>query len=126
MLIKTSSLKIPIEFAKSTPKKYKMKQHITYYKANKRLQKKLIVDSNYNLLNGYIDYLVAKKYKLHEVECIVIQSSTPFIKVIIIKVGVFESNIVDERHFGLNNSEEMSELYKQYIGNEYIKIKTYM
>lgn len=126
MLIETSLIKIPDNYSLTKPKKFKMKQHITYYKANKRLQKKLIVDQNYNLLDGYIDYLVALKYRVKVIDCVITQSPTPYIKIIVIKVGVFESEIVNEKHFGVNDSKEISEFYNNYRGNEYIKVKTYM
>jgi len=59
MEIETDKIKIPENFTEPKPKK--MKQKYIYYRKNHKFESQIIIDPNYNLLDGYTSYLIAKE-----------------------------------------------------------------
>ncbi len=57
--IEVDKIKIPEHFSKPNPKK--MQQKYNYYRKNHKFESQIIIDPNYNLLDGYTSYLIAKK-----------------------------------------------------------------
>lgn len=57
--IKTEKIKIPDNFSKPNPNK--MKHKFAYYRKNHKFESQIIIDPNYNLLDGYTSYLIAKE-----------------------------------------------------------------
>ncbi|WP_143322704.1 hypothetical protein [Clostridium sp. HBUAS56010] len=59
-IIPLSKIKISPAMLSHPPKPYKIAQRYTYYLHNQQFQSPIILDQNYNLLDGYITYLIAK------------------------------------------------------------------
>lgn len=59
MEIEIDKIKIPNNFTYPKPKK--MKQKYIYYRKNHKFESQIIIDPNYNLLDGYTSYLIAKQ-----------------------------------------------------------------
>lgn len=55
-----SKIKIPKNFSK--PNQKKMQRKIEYYKKNHKFESQMIIDTDYNLIDGYTSYLIAKNY----------------------------------------------------------------
>lgn len=55
-----SKIKIPKTFSKPNPKK--MQKKTEYYKQNHKFESQIIIDTDYNLIDGYTSYLIAKNY----------------------------------------------------------------
>lgn len=58
--IPLSKIKILQVMLSHPPKPYKIAQRYTYYLHNREFQFPIILDHNYNLLDGYITYLISK------------------------------------------------------------------
>ena len=58
--IDIKKIKILKHFTK--PNSEKLKERFDYYKQNKKFKAPIIIDSNYNLIDGYTSYLIAKNY----------------------------------------------------------------
>ena len=58
--IPLSKIKILQAMLSHPPKPYKIAQRYTYYLHSQQFQSPIILDQNYNLLDGYITYLIAK------------------------------------------------------------------
>lgn len=57
--IEVNKIKIPEKFSKPNPKK--MQKKYNYYRKNHKLESQIIIDPNYNLIDGYTSYLIAKE-----------------------------------------------------------------
>lgn len=58
--IEISKIKIPEHFSKPNPKK--LQQKFKYYKENHKFESQIVIDLDYNLIDGYTSYLIAKNY----------------------------------------------------------------
>lgn len=58
--VEISKIKVPKNFSK--PNQKKMQKKIQYYKENHKFESQIVIDLNYNLLDGYTSYLIAKNY----------------------------------------------------------------
>lgn len=58
--IEISKIKIPEHFSKPNPKK--LQQKFKYYKENHKFESQIVIDLDYNLVDGYTSYLIAKNY----------------------------------------------------------------
>lgn len=58
--VEISKIKIPTHFSKPNPKKLQKK--FQYYRENHKFESQIIIDMDYNLLDGYTSYLIAKNY----------------------------------------------------------------
>ncbi|WP_143322622.1 hypothetical protein [Clostridium sp. HBUAS56010] len=66
--ISLSKIKILPTMLSHPPKPYKIAQRYTYYLRNREFQSPIILDHNYNLIDGYITYLIAKMMGCKAVE----------------------------------------------------------
>ncbi len=57
--VEVSKIKIPKHFTK--PNQNKMQNKFEYYRKNHKFESQIIIDIDYNLLDGYTSYLIAKK-----------------------------------------------------------------
>lgn len=48
------------------------------------------------------------------------ESITPYMKVIVLNIGSFESTIVDEHNFGINDRSEISDFKDRYNIDEHV------
>ena len=55
-----NKIKIPEHFSKPNPKK--LQQKFKYYKENHKFESQIVIDLDYNLVDGYTSYLIAKNY----------------------------------------------------------------
>jgi hypothetical protein len=58
--IEINKIKIPEHFSKPNPKK--LQQKFKYYKENHKFESQIVIDLDYNLVDGYTSYLIAKNY----------------------------------------------------------------
>ncbi len=58
--VETSKIKVPKNFSK--PNQKKMQKKIQYYRKNHKFESQIVIDLDYNLLDGYTSYLIAKNY----------------------------------------------------------------
>lgn len=58
--VEISKIKIPKHFTKPNPKKLHKK--FKYYREHHKFESKIIINTDYNLLDGYTSYLIAKNY----------------------------------------------------------------
>lgn len=58
--VEISKIKIPKNFSK--PNQKKMQNKIQYYRKNHKFESQIVIDLDYNLLDGYTSYLIAKNY----------------------------------------------------------------
>lgn len=58
--IEINKIKIPEHFSKPNPKK--LQQKFKYYKENHKFESQIVIDLDYNLIDGYTSYLIAKNY----------------------------------------------------------------
>lgn len=57
--IEINKIKIPKDFTKPKPKK--MQQKYNYYRKNHKYESPIIIDMDFNLIDGYTSYLIAKE-----------------------------------------------------------------
>lgn len=89
-----SQIKIPSYFWKNEPNTYKLNTCTEYYEKNGRLDKKIIVDSEGVLQDGFIGYLVLLDHCVLETDVIVSDTRRPYKYVLV--YGKFEKNgVVD-------------------------------
>ncbi len=58
--VEISKIKVPKNFSK--PNQKKMRKKIQYYRENHKFESQIVIDLDYNLLDGYTSYLIAKNY----------------------------------------------------------------
>lgn len=58
--IDINKIKIPKHFSK--PNEKKLKEKFKYYKKHHKFESTIIIDTDYNLIDGYTSYLIAKNY----------------------------------------------------------------
>lgn len=58
--VEINKIKIPKHFTKPNPKK--LKQKFKYYRENNKFESPIIIDADYELVDGYTSYLIAKNY----------------------------------------------------------------
>lgn len=58
--IDISKIKIPKHFSK--PNENKLQEKFKYYRKNNKFESQIVIDTDYNLLDGYTSYLIAKNY----------------------------------------------------------------
>ncbi len=58
--VEINKIKIPEHYAQ--PNQKKMRKKFEYYIKNHKFESQIIIDSAYNLLDGYTSYLIAKNY----------------------------------------------------------------
>lgn len=58
--VEINKIKIPKHFSKPNPKKLQRK--FKYYREHHKFESPIVIDLNYNLLDGYTSYLIAKNY----------------------------------------------------------------
>lgn len=58
--VEISKIKVPKNFSK--PNQKKMQKKIQYYRKNHKFESQIVIDLDYNLLDGYTSYLIAKNY----------------------------------------------------------------
>lgn len=58
--IEISKIKVPKHFSKPNPKK--LQQKYRYYRENHKFESQIVIDPDYNLVDGYTSYLIAKNY----------------------------------------------------------------
>lgn len=58
--IEINKIKIPKHFTKPNPQK--LKQKFKYYRENNKFESPIIIDTDYELIDGYTSYLIAKNY----------------------------------------------------------------
>lgn len=63
--VKLSSIKIPASYAATTPSKEKMEKQRKKYEAGK-LDKRIVINTDGFLIDGYIKYLILKKNNVEE------------------------------------------------------------
>lgn len=70
--INLSDIKVPLEFYSTPPRFQKMSKKWKYYMDTGKLESKIIVDRNFNLVDGYTSYIIAKKECISKVPVIFI------------------------------------------------------
>lgn len=58
--VEIDKIKIPKHFSKPNPEKLQVK--FKYYRENHKFASQIVIDLDYNLLDGYTSYLIAKHY----------------------------------------------------------------
>lgn len=58
--IEINKIKIPKHFTKPNPKK--LQQKFKYYRENHKFESPIIINTDYELVDGYTSYLIAKNY----------------------------------------------------------------
>jgi hypothetical protein len=74
MLIHIDSIIIPTAFLQSKPRQQKVEKHREYYNTHAKLMKDVIVDFNYEMVDGYIDYLIAIENNMEFIDCLIINA----------------------------------------------------
>lgn len=70
MFVLLDSIVITEEFKSTLPRPKKFKKHYDYFRKYHTLMKPIVLSSDNVLLDGYIDYLIAKMMMIKNVNCI--------------------------------------------------------
>lgn len=65
--VRLSDIVITENFLKHSPNKYKLAQKYDWYEKNGEFQSPIILNKNYELVDGYTSYIIAKDFDLGKV-----------------------------------------------------------
>ncbi len=88
--MKVWDLVVPSKMTQRKPKQYKVMGMEAYYKKYKHFYGSLIVDTNFNIIDGYVILYTAKKMKINDVPVTIVTKKDRlkhFFKNILRKVG---------------------------------------
>lgn len=71
-MIGVGAIKIPRSYRNSNPASFKLDKVRKYYQKYGRLDKPIMIDEDYVLIDGYTRYIIAIEEKLTSVECIIV------------------------------------------------------
>lgn len=68
--MKIEDIKVNYDFRHSRPAKEKLEQCQTHYLRHKKLDRQIVLRSDGFLKDGYVGYLIAKKFGLHMIDVV--------------------------------------------------------